>query len=226
MSDKVELVPAAGEMKLYFSRNPNPRLAVAVARHLKARVTFEFASPFAPGQADKYRPLNPNLSIPILAWPGGSLWETDAIACRLSRDVGSDFWRTGDDEPDMIRWLSWGKENFARACDMVHFERGTKQRYHLGPIDHLLVKEGLSLFHKMAAILQAALAGQQWLVGDRVSYADFRMATFLPFNDVAGLPLGDYPVLAGWYRRLEGIEAWRDPFRGLDAPQLPPVQPG
>lgn len=223
MSDKVEPVPAAGEMKLYFSRNPNPRLAVAVARHLKAGVAFEFASPFAPGQAERFRPLNPNLSLPILAWPGGSLWETDAIACRLSRDMRSDFWRSGDDEPEMIRWLSWGKENFARACDMVHFERGTKQRYHLGPIDHQLVEEGLGLFHKMAAILQAALAGRQWLVGDRVSYADFRMATFLPFNDVGRLPLGDYPGLAGWYRRLEGIEAWRDPFNALDAPELPPV---
>lgn len=223
MSDEIEPMPAGGEMKLYFSRNPNPRLAVAVARYLKADVTFEFASPFAPGQAERFRPLNPNLSLPILAWPGGSLWEADAIACRLSRDVGSDFWRTGNDEPEMIRWLSWGKENFARACDMVHFERGTKQRYHLGPIDRQLVEEGLKLFHTMAAILQAGLAGRQWLVGDRVSYADFRMATFLPFNDVGGLPLGDYPVLAGWYRRLEAIEAWRDPFNGLDAPPLPPV---
>ncbi|MFC3324386.1 glutathione S-transferase family protein [Mesorhizobium cantuariense] len=210
-------------MKLYFSRNPNPRLAVAVARHLNAKVEFEFASPFAPGQAERYRPLNPNLSLPILAWLGGSLWEADAIACRLSRDMHSDFWRNSDDEPEMIRWLSWGKENFARACDMVHFERGTKQRYHIGPIDHDLVEEGLKLFHTTAAILDAALADRQWLVGNSVSYADFRMATFLPFNDAAGLPLGDYPRIASWYRRLEAIDAWRDPFDGLDAPALPAV---
>src|SRR5262245_45332761 len=50
--------------KLLFSRNPNPRLAVAVARYLEADVEFAFASPFAPGQAERYRPLNPNLSIP------------------------------------------------------------------------------------------------------------------------------------------------------------------
>lgn len=37
-------------MKLYFSRNPNPRLAVAVARYVDAKVGFEFASPFAPGR--------------------------------------------------------------------------------------------------------------------------------------------------------------------------------
>ena len=223
MRDEIEPVPTGGELKLYFSRNPNPRLAVAVARHLKADVTFEFAAPFAPGQAERYRPLNPNLSIPILAWPGGSLWEADAIACRLSRAAHSDFWRTGEDEPDMIRWLSWGKENFMRACDMVHFERGTKQRYGIGPIDAEKVAEGLREFHKAAAILEAELAGRQWLVGTSLSHADFRMATFLPFNDVACLPLGDYPALISWYRRLEAIDAWRDPFEGLDAPHLPPV---
>ncbi len=212
-------------MKLFFSRNPNPRLAVATARHLQAQVEFEFAAPFAPGQAERFRPLNPNLSVPILAWPGGSLWEADAIACKLSRETGSDFWRAGDDQPDMIRWLSWGKENFMRACDTVHFERGTKQRYGIGPIDQGKVEEGLAEFHRAAAILEAELARREWLVGTTPSYADFRMATFLPFNEVAGLPLGDYPSVLAWYRRLEAIDAWRDPFDGLEAPHLPPVKP-
>jgi glutathione S-transferase len=210
-------------MKLFFSRNPNPRLAVAVARQVNAKIEFEFAAPFAPGQAEKFRPLNPNLSIPILVDSGHSLWEADAIACRLSRATGSDLWRTGDDEPDMIRWLSWGKENFVRACDTVHFERGTKQRYGLGAIDPAQVAKGLAQFRAAAAILDSVLAWRTWLVGDRVSYADFRMASFLPFNDVARLPLEDYPVVSRWYRQLEALESWRDPFRGLDAPELPPV---
>ncbi|CAM5507055.1 hypothetical protein MAUB1S_08468 [Mycolicibacterium aubagnense] len=52
------------------------------------------------------------------------------------------------------------------------------------------------------------------------------MATFLPFNDAARLPLGDYPCLERWYRRLEAIDAWRDPFQGLDAPALAPIPGG
>ncbi|CDX46592.1 Glutathione S-transferase domain protein (fragment) [Mesorhizobium sp. ORS 3359] len=162
--------------------------------------------------------------MPILVGPGWSLWEADAIACRLSRDVRSDFWRSGNDEPDMIRWISWGKERFAFACDMVHFERGTKQRYGLGPIDQALVEEGLRQFHKAAVVLEPELAAREWLVGNSISYADFRMATFLPFNDVAGLPLDDYPSIRRWYGRLEAIDAWRDPFHGLEAPPLPPVK--
>ncbi|RWA70317.1 glutathione S-transferase family protein [Mesorhizobium sp.] len=210
-------------MKLLFSRNPNPRLAVAVARYLKAEVAYEFASPMAPGQAERYRALNPNLTLPILVGPGWSLWEADAIACRLSRDTHSNFWRRGDDEPEMIRWLSWGKENFARGCDMVHFERGTKQRWELGAIDKALVEEGLGVFHTSAAILAVVLSEREWLVGNSVSYADFRMATFLAFNDVARLPLEDYPSIRRWYGRLEAIDAWRDPFQGLEAPPLPLV---
>jgi glutathione S-transferase len=210
-------------MKLYFSRNPNPRLAVAVARHLDARVELAWAALFAPGQAERFRPLNPNLSLPILVDGSKSLWEADAIACRLSRAAGSEFWRTGDDEPDMIRWLSWGKENFVRACDIVHFERGTKRRYGLGPVDEGLVEEGVRRFRAAAAILDAELSGRRWLLGDAVSYADFRMATFLPFNQVAGLPVEEFSAVAHWHRQLETIDAWRDPFEGLDAPELPPV---
>jgi glutathione S-transferase len=208
---------------LYFSRNPNPRLAVAVARHLQAPVSLEWAAPLAPGEAEKFRHLNPSLRLPILAENGGSLWEADAIACRLSQMQGSDFWRSGAELPDMIRWISWARDHFMRACDIVHFERGTKQRYGLGPIDPAVLAEGLSLFRESAAVLEAQLSQRDWLLASGLSYADFRMAAFLPFNDVARLPLGEHPAVEAWHRRLLSLPAWADPFAGLHAPALPPV---
>jgi glutathione S-transferase len=208
---------------LYFSRNPNPRLAVAVARHLASPVKFEWASPFAPGQAEIFRPLNPSLRLPILDGEGGSIWEADAIACQLSQMAGSNFWRVGAELPDMIRWISWAHNNFVHACDVVHFERGTKQRYSLGTLDEALVASGLAQFHESAAILDAQLQQRDWLLASGLSYADFRMATFLPFNDVALLPLAQYPCLAAWYGRLDAIDAWANPFLDLDAPELPPI---
>ena len=210
-------------MKLYFSRNPNPRLAVAVAKYLDSDTAFEFAAPMAPGQAERYRALNPNLLVPILEHSGRSLWECDAIACFLSRRAGSNFWRTDDDEPDMIRWISWGKDNFVRACDMVHWERATKLRYGIGGTNEEMVLEGLAQFARAASLLEPALADRPWLLGETVSYADFRMATFLPFNEAARLPLGDYPAISRWTSQLAAIEAWSDPFRGLEAPHLPPI---
>ena len=209
---------------LYYSRNPNPRLAVAVARYLDAPVTLEWAAPFAPGQAERFLKLNPTQRIPILVEDGAEpLWEADAIACRLAQLAGSDFWRQGRDQADMIRWISWGKENFVRACDIVSFETGTKLRYHIGPQDPDAIAEGHRQFHEHAPILDRHLATRDWLTGATPSHADFRMATFLPWNANMHLPLQDYPALAAWYARLEAIPAWADPFQGLDAPDLPPI---
>jgi glutathione S-transferase len=101
--------------KLYFSRNYNPRLAVAAARYLNAPVEFEFASPFSPAQSEKFLKLNPNQSVPILVEGDRTLWEADAIACRLSQLANSDFWPMGDSLPDVIRWISWGYWNFRQG---------------------------------------------------------------------------------------------------------------
>jgi glutathione S-transferase len=210
-------------MILYFSRNPNPRVAVAVARHLKAPAELVHAAPLHPSQQEKFRALNPNLRLPILVEGDRSLWETDAIACRLSQLVGSEFWRTGTAQPEMIRWLSWRTRNFVAACDKVHLERVTKQRYGLGPLREDLVAEGLAEFAATARLLESVLGGRDWLVGNDVSYADFRMATFLPFAELAGLPLAHHPRVAAWHSRLWQLDAWRDPFAGLEAPELPPV---
>jgi glutathione S-transferase len=210
-------------MVLYFSRNYNPRLAVAVARQLGAPVRFEFAQPFHPDHAAHFLAMNPNQSLPILLEGDKPWWEADAIACRLSRLMASDFWRSGDEEPEMIRWLSWGYWNFVRACDAVHFERVTKQRYGLGPVDQGRLAEGLREFHACAPILDAALRTGPWLLGDTVSYADFRLACVLPYGTDAGLPVADYPAIAAWNERLNSLPSWHDPFEGLDAPALPPI---
>jgi len=210
-------------VKLYFSRNLNPRVAVAVARYLDAPVEYVHASPTDPSQQEKFRALNPNLRLPILVEQDGSLWETDAIACRLSQLMGSDFWRSGAAQPEMIRWLSWGTRNFVLACDKVHFERVTKQRYGLGAIRGDVVAEGLAEFAAAATLLEQVLSGRDWLVGSEVSYADFRMASVLPFAELPGLPLADHPHLAAWHARLWQFDAWRDPFAGLEAPELPGV---
>ena len=72
--------------------------------------------------------------------------------------------------------------------------------------------EGLADFHKHAAVIDAYLQNRNWLVGDRLSYADFRAASALPFADQAGIPLSEFPNMLRWHNQLMEIEAWRTPF--------------
>ncbi|WP_279512687.1 glutathione S-transferase family protein [Luteimonas aestuarii] len=84
-----------------------------------------------------------------------------------------------------------------------------------GPDAQALERAGQE-FHAFAAVLDETLAGRTWLVGDRLSYADFRVASVLPFAAEARLPLDGYRHIEDWHARLMDLDAWRSPFEGLD----------
>ena len=214
-----------GTSILHYSRNPNPRLGLTVARYLQAPVALNFAEPFSEPQAAKFRALNPTQLLPILEEPGRPpLWEADAIACRLAMRMGSDLWPLDDRLPEVIRWVSWGKATFVMATELICWEIGTKQRYGIGPVDWEGVERGLGDFHRAAAQLNDHLGTRDFLAG-ALTYADFRMATFLPYDHEIELPLAPSPALQAWLGRMQALPFWTDPFEGLDAPALPPAPP-
>lgn len=202
-------------MKLYYSRNLNPRVAVAVARHLEAPVEFVRASPRNPGNEPAFRAINPNTLVPVLVEAHRTLWETDAIACRLAALTGSDFWPGGDHAPELQMWLSWSAHHFTRTASVFYWENVMKPMLGLGVPDGDALQEGAREFHRFAAVLETALSTDTWLVGKKVSYADFRVATALPFAEPSLLPLQHYPHIREWHGRLWQLPAWKDPFEGL-----------
>jgi glutathione S-transferase len=203
-------------MKLYYSHNLNPRVAVAVARHLQSPVEFIRASPRHPDNQEAFRPVNPNTLVPVLVEGGRSLWEADAIACRLSALAGSDFWPIDQRMAELVMWLSWSAHHFTEAGSAFYFENIVCPRILLRPPNEAALKQAEASFRYFAPILDDVLADRTWLVGDRLSYADFRVASVLPFAEEAKLPVAGYANILKWHDRLNQLDAWRAPFEGLD----------
>ena len=203
-------------MKLYYSHNSNPRLAVAVARYTKAPVEYIFANPTDPAQKSFYAPLNPNRRVPILVEDNRPpLWEADAIAARMCQITDSDLWPAADDLPDLLKWLSWTHDHFGPSCSAFYFENIVKPTFttHREPPE--VMAAHLKDFRYFARMLDGMLKGRPWLIADRLSFADFRIAFVLPYAAKAGLPLSDYPEIQRLSDQLDQIEAWRSPFAGL-----------
>jgi glutathione S-transferase len=203
-------------MKLYYSRNLNPRVAVAVARYLKAPVEYVRASPRDPKQEEDFRRINPNTLVPVLVEDRRTLWETDAIACRLAMLTRADFWPGGDDAPELQMWLSWGASHFTRTAAVFYWEYFIKPKIGAGEADRGAIAAATDDFHRFAAVLEDALSARTWLVANRLSYADFRVATALPFAEASRIPVQKYKHIVRWHDRLREIKAWSDPFVGLE----------
>ncbi len=203
-------------MKLHYSPNLNPRVAVAVAKYLNAPVEYVRADPQHPANTAAFLPLNPNALVPVLEEDDGStLWETDAIACRLSMVTGSNFWRLDEQMPDMIRWISWSTHNLNAVGGIVYFDRLICPKYGLPRKTPESIDRAVGKFIRYAQILDHALTNRTWLVGNTISYADFRAATCLPFAEAAEISLETVPNVRRWYDQLCAIDAWIHPFEGL-----------
>ena len=204
-------------MKLYYSHNLNPRVAVAVARHLRSPVEYIRARPFHPAEVEGFRKLNPNTRVPVLEEGGRTLWEADAIACRLSEIASSTFWRKGELEPRMVMWVSWATHHLNNAAAVLYFEHVVLPQFppqaRPPSAEPAKLAAALQDFRQFAAILDAHLKGRRWLLDDdELSYADFRVACALPFAEKAQLPVQDFPEVAHWHGRLMELKAWREPF--------------
>jgi glutathione S-transferase len=202
-------------MKLYFSTNLNPRVAVAVARYLGSPVEFVRASPRDPRFEDSFRLINPNALVPVLVEGDSALWETDAIACRLSGIAGVDFWPTGALLPETVKWLSWSRSHLTAAGEVYYFENIVKPKYLAALPDQRVIEAIEEDFHRYAKVLDDILGSRRWLIDDRLTYADFRAATIMPFAQEARMPVEGYNNILEWAGRLDDIEAWRAPFSGL-----------
>jgi glutathione S-transferase len=203
-------------MKLFYSPNLNPRVCVAAARYLNAPLTYISGYTMSAGEKATFPTLNPMGRYPVLVQDGKPpLWETDAIVCRLSALVGSDFWRRGDDQPEMIRWISWATHHLNRAADAPYFSRVVMPQFTQDRLPESEIEQGLADWQEFLPILDAHLDGKDWGLGNEISYADFRAATAMPFAHAAGLPLEAAPNVRRWNDRLNQIDVWRDPFAGI-----------
>ena len=90
------------------------------------------------------------------------------------------------------------------------FEKSSKAVLGLGLPDAAFIARGEQNFARFAAVLDASLKGKTWLVGERLTIADFSVGGLVPSAERFGLPVKDFPDIVRWYRGLAALPAWRE----------------
>jgi glutathione S-transferase len=68
------------------------------------------------------------------------------------------------------------------------------------------IDEAIGFFRQFSGVLNSDLEGQGFVVGDGLTVADFKLASFLPYAHEAKLPLDEFPEIRRWYGKLEQLD--------------------
>jgi glutathione S-transferase len=201
-------------MRLYYAETLAPRKACAVARYLGLQIDYVYVDLGKDEHIEPaYLALNPNGKVPCLVDGERSIWEADAIICHLAQRAESPLWpRSGQQQTDVMRWLSWNSQHLYRHGGALYFEHLIKAAIGHGAPDSAKVVEAQGWFRKHASVLNQHLKERKWLLGDELSIADFSVAVTLPYAASAAMPVEEFPEVMRWHDRLNAFEAWRSPF--------------
>jgi glutathione S-transferase len=108
-----------------------------------------------------------------------------------------------------MRWQSWESGHWdAESVGMVWFEKGSKVVMSLGPAHPAFIKRGEQNFARFAAVLDGCLTGKTWLLGDRLTIADFSVGGVIPNAQAMDLSFAEYPEISRWYAGLCALPGW------------------
>ena len=107
--------------------------------------------------------------------------------------------------------------HFGPAASGLYFEYVVKPTFKGAPASPAEIDGFMNDFKHYDRILNAKPEGRDWLINNRLNYADFRVAFVFPYAGTCGLPLSDFPELVRLNRQLNAIPAGSAPFAGLES---------
>src|SRR5215510_14492319 len=209
-------------MRLYIFPPSSRALAiVALKNHLALDCEVQ---PIDLGRGDQLTPeylaLNPNKKMPTLEDDDFVLWESNDIPFYMAAkrpDRGP--WPSDlKGQADVLRWLAWESAHWdAESCGMVAYEKASKAVLGLGPPDPAFIARGERNFTRFAAVLNSSLQGKTWLLGERLTIADFSIGALVPTAERLDLPVRNFSEIVRWYHGLAALPAWQKALAAKDA---------
>jgi glutathione S-transferase len=164
-------------------------------------------------EAQEYLKLNPNGRLPTIDDDGFVLWESLAINLYLAKkhSVGRLYPARLEDEAHTWKWCLWAANEVERAVNIrsLHAVRLPPEERNPAAL-----ADALKVLGPPFKVLDAALAGTGYLVGNDFTVADLNVAAVI--SRAVDMDLSETPQLATWLRRCLDRPAAQDARRLRD----------
>lgn len=153
-------------------------------------------------RTDYFLDKNPVAQVPVLELDDGTLLrESNAILVWLAE--GGDLM---PDDPveraQVLQWMFFESSNIDKNLGRCRFMETYPDWKELLPPGHLAMCKYLG--EEALGILDAHLAGRDYLVGERYSVADIAVYAYVHCSGEGGFDLDHYPAVTSWCQRVQG----------------------
>jgi glutathione S-transferase len=150
----------------------------------------------------EYLALNPNGKVPLLVAEGKPIFESLAILLYLGERFGEEkglFPPPNADRAEAFKWMAWASVTLFEAT--VRLFRNTLDRIPADERNPKVAEGAKQDLTKAIGILDRALEGKEYLVGNQFSFADIAVVTALAFLPRFGMDFSSFASVNVWMDR-------------------------
>ncbi|WYZ38319.1 hypothetical protein EsH8_III_000233 [Colletotrichum jinshuiense] len=158
--------------------------------------------------------LNPNGRVPVIEDPNRDLvlWESGAVITYLVQEYDKDHTLTyagGNEIHHLNQWLY-----FQTSGQGPYYGQAAWFKIHHPEHVQSAIDRYVNEIQRVLGVLNRSLEGKEWLVGDKMTFADM---AFVPYNSLLHLVSGcqpdealkDYPNVDAWHKRMSSRDSWK-----------------
>ncbi|KGB57572.1 glutathione binding-like protein [Sphingopyxis sp. SE2] len=162
----------------------------------------ERATDAAARTTDAFLALNPMAQIPVYVEGDFILRDSQAILAYLAARHRPGDWdgRTPEERGAIMVWLSHAANEIFNGPALLRAERLFGWSVDRG--------RAAAVTDRILPVVEAHLAGRDWLVGDRLTIADLAASPYLALAPDGGVDLEQWPAIHAWTRRIAALPAF------------------
>ncbi len=114
-----------------------------------------------------------------------------------------------EDRYENLRWVLWDNHKMSSQAGMLRFLKNFLPKDKQSS-DVIAFMEGR--LRAALKVLEGALEGREFLVGNCLTPADFSCSSYLWYPEDFGFDRSKYPNINAWMGRIEAMPNWKHPY--------------
>ncbi len=146
---------------------------------------------------------------PVLVDGAVKLSQSGVIQMYVTELSGKFGGATPAEQREVMRWVFWDNHKLSSQAGMTRFLMNfLPEDKRPAPVIQFMQGRLKATYE----VLNAHLAGRDWIVGDSLTNADISCCSYLYYPEPFGFERSDWPHIDAWLTRISDQPGWKHPY--------------